>query len=263
MYAGRLGSFRAASTASGGTALTTTAQCLALPDGTQHVIITARNFATAVVTKFALNPHLTVVKTVDAGAAWVDYSTAAQDGLATTDVVLSSLDTLANGDALWLGSHEPFRGAIVDVDAANANASVLAAHYPVGTVMTTLAPTDGTLSAGAAFAVDGSITWAVPSNWSQEKLSSLLATSVAAPPSPAAEMFWVRLTVSAALDASTTLNSILALNRSTAYAELTNGQTLEGRCVKAAGGVGCIEALTDAGTANLIVNCMSGNRGFA
>ncbi len=65
---------------------------------------------------------------------------------------------------------------------------------------------------------------------------------------------WVRLTVSAALDSSTTLNSLHALNRVAPTYALTTGRVLERRITRGLGGVGCVEALTDAGTANLLVN---------
>ena len=76
-------------------------------------------------------------------------------------------------------------------------------------------------------------------------------------------LYWTRLSVSAALDSSTTLNSILSLPRSTSYAELVSGMAQEMTLQKGLGGVAAIEALTDAGTANLIVNAYTwGDGGF-
>ena len=70
-------------------------------------------------------------------------------------------------------------------------------------------------------------------------------------------MFWTRWSVSAALDTAVTLDHMAAANRSTAYAELLSGQTFEERIRHGFGGIGCVEALVNAGTANLIVNVAS------
>lgn len=260
IIAGPLGERRAASTAGGGTALSTTAVAIPLPDGTRTIQCIGRNFSTAVVIKLAMNPWLVVLKTADLLATVTDYSREAQDADASTDVVLSSLDTLANGDALWIGSHLPFRGVAVDVDAANGTASVLAGHYWNGSTMTTLTPTDGTTSGGATFAQDGQITWSMPTDWVAAKLSTI-GSPGANVPGRSDDLYWARLSVSVALDSSTTLNSLLALNRSTLYAEYPSGIAMEERLQKGPGYFGCIEALTDAGTANLIVNCASPHGG--
>jgi hypothetical protein len=75
------------------------------------------------------------------------------------------------------------------------------------------------------------------------------------------------LSVSAALDSSTTANSLRALNRSTAYMEIVSGRAIEQAVTVGPGGISCVEALTDAGTANLIINCASvggaGKNGFS
>lgn len=255
-YSGPFGEIRAVSTAGGGSALSTTAIALPILTGTRTVQYIARNFATAVVLKLARNPYLLVYKTADNLATITDYSENAQDGSTSTDVTLSSLDTLANGDALWLGAHLPFRGVQVDVDAANGTVSALAAHYWDGNSLEALTVTDGTDSGGATFAVDGAITWTMPSDWAPATLVAAGSAAGTIAHSGLA-LYWARLTVSAALDSSTTLNSMLALNRSTAYAEYPLGLTLEERIQKGLGYFGAIEALTDAGTASLIVNCIS------
>lgn len=254
--AGPLGEIRAVSTAGGGTALSTTAVALAVPNGTRMVQYIPRNFSTAVVLKLARNPYLLVYKTADSLATVTDYSENAQDGSTSTDVTLSSLDTLANGDALWLGGHLPFRGVQIDVDAANGTVADIAGHYWNGSSMSALTVTDGTASGGATLAVDGAITWTMPTDWVPVSLvaAGSAAKTIAHCLTP---LYWVRLTVSAAMDSSTTLNSLLALNRSTAYAEYPLGTNLEERFQKGLGYWGAIEALTDAGTANLIVNAIS------
>lgn len=67
-------------------------------------------------------------------------------------------------------------------------------------------------------------------------------------------LFWTRWSVSAALDSATTATSFHAANRSTAYAELLSGQVFEQRIKTGVGGIGCVEALMNAGTGNLVVN---------
>jgi hypothetical protein len=246
---------RAASTAGGGSALTvSTTISTPFLAGTNYAWIEGRNYSTAVVVKYALVPYLLVYKTADALATVTDYSEAAQDGSTGTDVVLSSLDTLANGDALWVGSHVPFRGVVADVDAANGTASVLTGTYWNGSALTDISLTDGTTSAGATFAVDGAITWTVPTDWVAAPLA-LIGSAASSVPFSGNPLYWVRLVVSAALDSSTTLNSLLARVRSTAYAELVTGRVVEMAVRRGVGGIVGVEATTDAGTANLIVNC--------
>jgi len=67
-------------------------------------------------------------------------------------------------------------------------------------------------------------------------------------------IYWTRWEVSVVLDSSVTLNSMRSLNRSTSYAELLSGQTFEETISMGHLGVGCVEALVDAGTGNLVVN---------
>lgn len=254
-----------------GTALSTTLTTIALPIGTEFVSLEARNFVTAVVARYALCPYLTVLRTQDRLLTLpTDVSENAQDGAAATDVTLSSQDTWANGDALYVGSHIPFRAVRVDVDAANGNASVLTVNYWNGTVWGTITATDNTASAGATLAVDGTITWTVPTDWAANSLRAIallagddsdLANTLTAP-SLDRILYWTRWEVSAALDASTTQNEIHALSRSTAYAEITTGKPSHEFFIRRGpSGIGAIEALTDAGTGNLLVNVGSG-RGY-
>lgn len=246
---------RSAHPTAGGLALTTTLQTLGFPKGTQGLRLGARSFSTAIVARFLLNPYLLVYKTADALATITDYSEAAQDNDAATDVVLSSLDTNANSDALWIGSHLPFAGLSVDMDATNGAASVLSGTYWNGTALSNISLTDNTASGGATFAQDGTITWSVPTDWTAASLATI-GSAASSIPSSGQALYWVKLVVSAALDSSTTLNSVHALNRSTAYAELVDGDVWEQVIRRAPGGVGSIQALTDAGTASLLVNAL-------
>lgn len=255
VLAARLGAPRLAGAANG-VACTTAAARTVLPRGTRLLSMVTRNYSTAVVIRWTLCPWLTVIKTTDLLATTAtDYSDAAQDGSTATDVVLSSLDTLANLDAVFVGSQETFGGIVVDVDATNSNASVILVQYWNGSAWTDISASDGTANAGASMGQDGNITWTIPSAWVPTSLAQTTATADKGLGLASQVKFWLRITFSAALDASTTQNSWVAMEASTAYAELVPGQVWEQAITVGEGGYSAVSSLTDAGTANLIVNC--------
>jgi hypothetical protein len=255
----RVQELRSLTAANGGTAVTGLVTFGLLP-GTQYVKIHSRAFSTAVGLQYALNPYLAVLKTTDAGATWTDYSSAAQDEDAATHVDLSSLSTLANGDAVFIGAVTPFRGLDVDVDGANGNSSVLTASYWNGSAWVDTSDTDGTISSGKTMGQDGTITWSVPSAWSAGSLNNILqnlddyfqGTAAAAPQYGYQDLFWVRLEVGAALDSAVTLDSIHALAGSTAYAELTAGDDVVELAANY-GEFGAVELTVTTGTVNTVV----------
>jgi hypothetical protein len=259
---GPLGEVRSATTAGGGTALTSSAARIGLPRGAKQMVLIPRNFGgspAALVVQFNKNPWLIIFKTTDAlvdQANITDYSDAAQDSSTATDVTLSSLGTAAQGDFVYVGSWTPFGGVSIDVDAANGNASVLTVKYRKSdNTWATISATDGTDSGGASMGVDGAVTWTVPSDWittslyaaGDTKLRVGLATQ---------EMFWTRWEWSAALDSSTTQNQWGAINRDTTYAEIPAGMTWEESITVGPGGIFSVTAKTDTSgaTANLIIN---------
>ena len=255
----RVQELRSLTAANGGTAVTGLVTFGLLP-GTQYVKIHSRAFSTAVGLQYALNPYLAVLKTTDAGATWTDYSSAAQDEDTATHVDLSSLSTLANGDAVYIGAATPFRGVDVDVDGANGNSSVLTASYWNGSAWVDTSDTDGTISSGKTMGQDGTITWSVPSAWSAGSLNNILqnlagggsSTAAAAPQYGYQDLFWVRLEVGAALDSAVTLDSIHALAGSTAYAELTAGDDVVELAANY-GEFGAVELTVTTGTVNTVV----------
>ena len=262
---GPLGEARVASTAGGGTALTSTAGLFVIPTGTTHLQLIPRAFSGAVVVKFALTPYLAILKTTDLLATVTDYSENAQDGVAATLVTLSALPTFANGGALYVGSPVPFRGINVTMTAnVNGNASVLSVYYWNGSAWTILTNAthgyvDGTINAGCTFGASGQIVWpTLPTTWSRKSLEEICAVDGTNLPITislrAVSLYWVRLQVSVALSATVTATAMLALARSTLYAELSETLGFETRIAKRLGGHACVEALTDAGAANLIVN---------
>lgn len=262
IWAGRLGEFRAMSTASGGTALTTAATFIEFPALNNlgetkkgHLFITPRNLATAVVAKIAFNPWLTVLKTANNMAtAPTDYSIYAQDSSTSTHVDLSSLDTEANGDWLLVGSHIPFRGAYGVIDGTNSTGSrTLSVAYWDGGAWSSYSITNGMLNS-TAFDQSGLIYWTVVTNWIPTTFRELYPSLSSTQYYSDIPLYWTKWTVNGTLDSTTTLDSLVAANRSTTYGELIFGQTIEEMVAYGFGGLGCIEALTDAGTANLVLN---------
>lgn len=249
--------------ASKGVALTTVSQVQAFSEGTRVITLTGRNFGeAAVVARVLMCPWLAVIKTSDALADEANitvYTTEAQDNDTATSVVLSDFDTAANLDFLYVGSAVPFRGCDVDVDSANATSSVITVKYWNGTAWADISDSDGTANGGATFAVDGQITWTVPSAWVSDSLLNIGDTELTAGVFTE-DLYWTRWQVSVKLDSPTTLDHIIALNQSTAYAELVEGQTLEQAVHRGIGGQSAVEVVTDAGTANLIINAGARNK---
>lgn len=241
-----------------GIACTTAAARTLIPKGTDHLELVARNLSTAVVVRFGLLPYLVILKTADDLATVTDYSAQAQDGDTSTDVDLSSLGTLAQGDYVVVGSAFPFAGIAMDVDTANANASVMTVKYWNGSAWTDISATDGTASGGATLAQDGAVTWTIPAAWTKARLREIVPASAAAVgPQQHVPMFWLRIEVSAALDSTTKQNSWIAHERNTSYADLVSGGKFESPVNFGPSGIAGISSLTDAGTANLIANCYS------
>lgn len=266
---GPTGEGRVASTAGGGTALTTTAARIVLPIGTKQITLIPRNFSTAVVAQFLKNPYLAVLRTQDEGDSFQDYSYSAQDGSTGTSVILSSQDTLANGDALYVGSWVQFSGVDIDIDGTNSTGSVtLLVEYWNGGGWATVSATDGTASGGTTFAQDGNVTWTVPTQWKMGALKDMVKASalntgpqldlgaylgLPAVPWLTDRLFWTRWSVDVAIDSSVTFDHMLAINRTTVYDELPSGTAHEEAVTFGPGGISCIQAKTDAGTANLVV----------
>lgn len=254
-----LNELRAASTASGGTAISANLVTIAVPPGADYLSITPRNFSGAAVARVSLNPYLTIFWTNDDGVNVTEIGAELQDG-DTTDVAIDSLGTIANGGAMYVGARLPFRGVEVDIGSdPNGSAGNLTVKYWSGGAWLDISDTD-TTDTGASFAVDGRVTWSVPATWTKASLKAIATVTAAAPdnnlpsstPNFYPELYWTRWEWSAAMDSSTDVAQMQALNRSTAYAEYVEGQTVE--VMTATSEVGCVEALTNAGSANLIVN---------
>lgn len=259
----KLGEFRIAG-ASEGVPCDTTAAFTQLPPKTERVIMTPRNFSTAVVVKIALNPWLVVLKTGDTMATEpIDYSEYAQDNSTSTSVDISSLNTRANGDFLLVGSHVPYRGVYFDIDGTNTTASVtLSVYYWNGAAWTDTSATVSGVTGSTAFDQDGLVYWTVPSQWVSASIGRLYEACPSLPKSANIslnrKLYWTRWEVDTAItDTSVTFDSMTAANRSTSYAEIVSGQMVSADIYHGVGGIGNIESLTDAGTANLVVNAIT------
>ena len=255
-----LNEIRAASTAGGGTALTTTATGVAtplalgivpIPFGSDYLSITPRNFAGCAVARVSLNPYLTIFYTTDAGVNVTDISEEMQDGDAT-DHALDGLPASGTG-YMYVGARVPFRGVCVEIGTdANGTGSELTVKTWNGGAWVDASDTDNTESGGnTSFAVDGTVLWTPPASWTAASLKAIGETLPDDAPQLTSKMFWTRWEWVTALDSCDVIN-MLALGRSTAYAEYIEGQTLE--IMVSQREIGNIQGITDAGTANLVVN---------
>ena len=253
-------------TSGGGTALTTTLSIIGIPLKSDYISVTARNFVGCAVARVAFNPWLTIIHTTDALATTAnitDISERMQNN-DTIDYALGTLDTAANNNFIYVGSPLSFVGVKIDVGPdVQATASVLTVKYGVNGGWIDLVDTDGTESGGATLAVDGDVTWAIPTAWKATTLLAIGDTTLSGEDFTREALFWTRFEVSAQID-STDLKQMRALTRSPDYAELLEGQPLQMmNPTDTVERIACIEALTDAGTCNLVVNVATRrNRSF-
>lgn len=248
------GEARQLSAVDGGTGLTAgTAVYVALPQGTNYVQIKPRNFITAVVAQLGFCAYLWVMKTADDGDTFTDYSSEAQDQAAGTDVTLSSLDTAANGDYLYVGAGKKFNAIKADIDSANGTASVMTAEVYTKAGWVAQAITDGTASGGATLAVDGNISWTETANWEKTRVNGRMG-------------YWIRFKVSVQLDSSVTLNALTAEPRWEVSGggefELVSGDNELFAIDAGPSGYRFIKADVNAGTGSLIVNAYSGEEDY-
>ena len=249
--------------AAGGVALTTALALTSIPINATYISLAARNFVGAGVARFLVNPRLTIVATTDLLVTPGVHTDEAEPTALSThgtqvisdemqdgdseDFAINDIDTLANGSAIYVGSWIEFRGAAVELNNKNDTASVLTVKAWDGASWTDTSNADGTDDGGDTMKQSGDVTWTVPTNW---KKTSLVAAgdTVIKEPWSIANLYWTRWEFSAALDSTVALVQLRALNRSTDYAPLIEGEAFD-QLVN--GDFACVEALTDAGTANL------------
>jgi len=198
----------------GGDAAYTTATSrkgVTIPAGTKEVIVNCSGDW-----KLKLAPPLVACfKTTDNEATFTDYTSEATDKSTSTSVVLSSLDTAANGDYWYVACKYKYGGIWVDVDGTNSTATdTMTGYYWNGVGWTNITITDGTSSGSVCLAQDGAITWTVPSDWKPMLLSDLFpsGTITNLPASAQTEyLFVVRFQTDKAFDSSVTLDEVTVL----------------------------------------------------
>lgn len=118
-------------------------------------------------------------------SAYADVTTAIQEST-DDDLNLASVFATPNGNALFIGSKQPFRGVFARMlEAVSSAAGVLSAAYWNGN-WENLLITDGTIqTAGKTLSGGGSVTWLLPADW----MTRIVNASDA--------LYWVKLTVSA------------------------------------------------------------------
>ena len=273
IYPGPFGEVRAASTAGGGTSLSTTVARIPLPFGTKWMQLVGSAYVTDTVAQWQKSPWLTIVKTTDSLATtanMVNWSEVAQDGSTSTTMNIGALDVAANGTYIYFGSKRPFAGLYVVVGTVNAIASVLTVKYWNGTAWATTSATDNTASTGVTLAQTGTVTWTVPSAWVMAPLNAAKGGNEVGTGDTTLEIgvarepyYWVRAEVSVLLTTPATLTGILAIPRSTVYAELIAGLPGWSERVNVGpgeDGISSLVALMPANTGKLIVNCAAGGR---
>ena len=124
----------------------------------------------------------------------------------TSTGTAGALNSMQTADFIYIGCTRQFRGLAVDVTNTNSTTSTIALDYSgrAGVWTSLSSPTDGTASGGASFAQDGAITWTVPGNW--------VSSSLTLPNEQKSEsLYWVRISQSAALDATVSIVELAAL----------------------------------------------------
>jgi len=260
-----LGHQRSAGAASG-VAMSTSSAFTPFHRGTEHIDLIPRNFSGAAVARYALCPYLVILKADsadDLAGSIADYSAIAQDGSTATSVDLSSL---AAGRNVYVGSAIPFRGVHIDVDTTNSTGStVVTVSYWNGSEWVDTSDTDGTISGGISLAQDGAVTWTVPSAWVSSSLVKIDRSVNSSLHWRDVSMYWTKWTWSHAMDSTVTLDHMLGLNESTAYAEVPASLGTGMRIHHGFGsnGIAGIETLTNAGTGNMLVTCSALNGYFS
>lgn len=121
------------------------------------------------------------------------------------------LDSMTTSDFIYVCFSRPSGGVYFDVVNANANAATASAGYiaesDVNAFTALTIATDGTASGGATLAVDGAMTWTTPTDWRRTSLRALLGGTTA----PELVGYWCRISVSAGLDAATSIQQIVGV----------------------------------------------------
>ncbi len=170
--------------------------------------------------RLGLVPALQGAVMVDSNNVWIDLLDAKRAAEAGNHPPANTIADrgftglslpLQIADFLYLGWTAKINDFFVNIGStANATTSTLTMANSDRSVngFTALSITaDGTVSSSATFGQDGNVTFTVPSGlgWTQESLREVLPNAAA----PDDILFWLRLDVSAALDAATLVDGII------------------------------------------------------
>ncbi len=159
-----------------------------------------------------------VLKSVDSGANFTDYTTEAGDGDLLTTVNISSLDTLANGDFVIVGHPRPFQGTMWYGRGGNTNynvnTSAMAAHIWNGSSWVAITIKDFTARDWGSATGDGQAAHGktglviftqdpVVLGWQAASVDDIYSVS-----EDSQQNFYVRYTFSAALDSTTHITAV-------------------------------------------------------
>ena len=259
--AGHLGQSKRVS-ADTGDDLTTSTTYHIFPKNTRYMDIEGDNFSAATVKiEMAKIPYAVVLFTQDDFAtAPTEFTREIQDNDAAANAI-DAMDTEANGDFIYVGSHVKFKGIrVLMADAQiNGDNSVMTVKYWDGTNLTDISDTDGTASGGATFAQDGDITWTVPSAWERGTLTdieSLTQPQQNVVPWCNQSIYWVKIEVSIVLDASVDIEGMFLLSNET---PIQFRAAREQAIRKEFKGYAGLELATDAGTVTVNINAHSLN----
>ncbi len=141
---------------------------------------------------------------------WAPKAVILKLGAAYSDITNSApatLNSFTTTDYIWLGFDKPVSGFYVNVTNTNSNAVSAVLTYWNG-VTWTAAPTvtDGSINAGCTFGQDGTISMVnIPANWEKVAATNTNVTGTNTPATISTdELYWLRYTVSGAMDASVT-----------------------------------------------------------
>ena len=186
----------------------TTAQVVGIPYWANEIEVFAPSSTIEVIT-VGLGPTIQRAYFYDAsGPTYRAVQEAITDRNTATSLDVSVMQT---ADRVYIGLTEKARGLSVDVDGTNgAGTATMTVEVWNGRGWTDTSATDGTNST-ATLDQDGIINWTVPAVWRAATISEVGDQSPDMPKG-GEKLFWLRLTVSAALtDTSVTVDEIAAL----------------------------------------------------
>jgi hypothetical protein len=133
------------------------------------------------------------------GSVYSDFTSDASN-ITESDINIGTVFTTFGTDRLYIGAESEFDGLFVEMHSTlNAIASTLTVKFSGPSGFTALTAINGTLTTSATFAKSGRITWSLPSTWQRSTVNNL------------DELYWIELSVSAALTAGTKVSQVLPI----------------------------------------------------